>query len=93
MFFRPVFPYAIRAAWWSDPCALNRLDLTGQDERKGAAAAAPGVASGAGRAAAGRRRRPQFSASSVIACVQAPSGSWVMTGSEPPDSSESTVRW
>jgi len=33
-----------------------------------------------------------FSASSVTSCVQAPSGSLEMTGSEPPASSDSTVR-
>ena len=41
---------------------------------------------------AARRFAAYFSAASVIAWVQAPSGALVITGSEPPDSSEATVR-
>ncbi len=37
-------------------------------------------------------RRDYFKAASVISCVQAPSGSLEMTGSEPPARSEATVR-
>lgn len=36
--------------------------------------------------------RSYFSALSVISCVKAPSGSLLMTGSEPPLSSVATVR-
>ena len=50
--------------------------------------------------AAGRRRAspagiaaPYCNATSVMAWVQAPSGAAEITGSEPPDSSVSTVRW
>lgn len=38
------------------------------------------------------RRAYCIIAFSQIACVQAPSGAWVMTGSEPPESSVFTVR-
>ncbi len=38
------------------------------------------------------RRSDYFKAASVISCVQAPSGSLEMTGSEPPARSEATVR-
>ncbi len=38
------------------------------------------------------RQMAYFKAASVISCVKAPSGSLVMTGSEPPFISEATVR-
>ena len=66
-----------------------------RDLRAGRVALGPGE--GAHDDEAPRRRAGgplrQLSALSVTSCVQAPSGSALMTGSEPPARSVSTVRW
>ena len=51
-----------------------------------------GALSGPGLGRSVMRKSRSYIAASVTTWVKAPSGAWVMTGSEPPPSSVSTVR-